>query len=96
MECQSLFSVQNQKCILKCHLQIFNLFWSRDPQKGNWQTDPDQMPQNAASDQVLHCLQILQLFFSKNISIKYVDIPKTEIGIFQYIMWGEFILSEMG
>ena len=31
---------------------------------GIWQTDPDQTPQNAASDQGLHCLQIVQLFFS--------------------------------
>ena len=29
--------------------------------------DPDQTPQNAASDQGLHCLQILQPFFSSNI-----------------------------
>ena len=29
--------------------------------------DPDQTPQNAASDQCLHCLQIVQQFFSRNI-----------------------------
>ena len=29
--------------------------------------DPDQMPQNVASDQGLHCLQIVQQFFSRNI-----------------------------
>ena len=28
--------------------------------------DPDQTPQKAASDQSLHCLQILQPFFSRN------------------------------
>ena len=31
--------------------------------------DPDQMPQNAASDQVLHCLQKGQQFFFRNIYI---------------------------
>ena len=29
--------------------------------------DPDQMPQNAASDQGLHFLQIVQPIFSRNI-----------------------------
>ena len=29
--------------------------------------DPDQMPQNAASDQGLHCLQTVYPFFSRNI-----------------------------
>ena len=29
--------------------------------------DPDQMPQNAASDQGFHCLQIVQSFYFKNI-----------------------------
>ena len=29
--------------------------------------DQDQMPQNAASDQGLHCLQTVQPFFSMNV-----------------------------
>ena len=29
--------------------------------------DPDQMPQNAVSDQGLQCLQIVQAFFSQKI-----------------------------
>ena len=29
--------------------------------------DPDHTPQNAASDQGLHCLQIVQPFFSQKI-----------------------------
>ena len=31
--------------------------------------DSDQTPQNAASDQGHHCLQIVQAFFSRNIEI---------------------------
>ena len=31
--------------------------------------DPDQTPQNAASDQGLHCLQIVWPFLSRNIQI---------------------------
>ena len=47
--------------------------------------DPDQMPQYAASDQGLHCLQIVLPFFSKTIQITPSSIPKIEIGLFQYI-----------
>ena len=38
------------------------------PQKGDLQTeDPDQTLQNAASDQDLHCLQVVLPFFCRKI-----------------------------
>ena len=51
--------------------------------------DPDQMPQNAASDQGPHCLQSVQSFFL----LEYLNLiarstPKIEIEPFQYIVWG--------
>ena len=42
---------------------------------------------SAASDQGLHCLQIAQPFFFRNIHIIQPDIPKIENGLFQYIVW---------
>ena len=42
---------------------------------------------SAAADQGLHCLQIVQPFFFKNIHIISPDIPKIENGLFQYIIW---------
>ena len=39
--------------------------------------DPDQMPQNVASDHGLHCLQIVQLFslgISKSHSLTYLKL----------------------
>ena len=40
----------------------------KNPKYWDWQAwansvDPDQMPQNAASGQGLHCLQLIQQFF---------------------------------
>ena len=42
--------------------------------------------QNVASDQGLHCLQIVQPFFYRNIYIIKPDIPVTENELFQYIV----------
>ena len=36
--------------------------------------DPDQTSQNAALDQGLHCLQMIELFFSRNIYISQPDV----------------------
>ena len=49
--------------------------------------NPDQTPQNAASEQGLLCLQIFQTSFSKNIQISQPDVPKFETGLFHYIVW---------
>ena len=53
---------------------IVPYYWSIEgwrPLKGYLanSADPDQTPQNAASDQGLHCLQIVQPFFFRNIDI---------------------------
>ena len=45
------------------------------------------MPQNAASDQGLHCLKIVQTFFFRNIYIIQPDIPKMDKRLFQNIVW---------
>ena len=54
------------------------------------------MLQNAASDQGLHYLQIVQPYFSRYSSIMLPEIPKFEIRFFQYIVWGSFNQSTMG
>ena len=69
---------------------------SREPLKGYLlnSADLDQTPQNAASDQGLHCLQIVGPFFSRNMLISQPDLPKIEIGLFQCIVWeGSFSLQ---
>ena len=54
----------------------------------NWHSvEQDKMQQNMASDQGLHCLQIVQQFFLRNIYIVQPDTPKIENGLFQYIEW---------
>ena len=50
---------------------------------------------DAAADQGLHCLQIVQSFFFRNIFIISPDLPRIENGLFQYSV-REFIQSLMG
>ena len=54
------------------------------------------MPQNAESDQGLHCLQTVWPFFCKNTYISKLDVSKIEIRIFQYIVSGGSIQSTVG
>ena len=55
--------------IYKCTSSI-NPFKTEDPKRELANSeDTDQMPQNAASDQVLHCFLTLQPFFFRNIII---------------------------
>ena len=42
--------------------------------------DPDQMSQNAASDQGLHCLQTIQPFFFSNITSYSLIYLKSKMG----------------
>ena len=46
------------------------------------------MPQNTVSDQGIHCLQIVNHFSLGIFKSHKPDIPKIEISIFQYIVWG--------
>ena len=66
-KCQVLYPLKNNFKKL-CHLQNFarrfNPLKTGDPYMSNWQT-----VQNAASDQGLHCLQIVQPFLFSNIYI---------------------------
>ena len=50
--------------------------------------DLGQIPQNAASDQSLHCLQVVQPFFSCSVLIALPGVPKIESRIFKFIVWG--------
>ena len=54
---------------LICHEDILLTHGSPETPKRviGKQSDPGQTPQNAASDQGLHCLRIVQPFFSWNI-----------------------------
>ena len=67
-------------------LQNLNLGWRANANKIDlthygWlanSADPDQTPQNAASDQGLHCLQSVQPLSFR---------PKIENGLLHYIVW---------
>ena len=41
--------------------------------------DPDQTPQNAASDQGLHCLPLTQLFYIHSKVVRKMDLLKRSI-----------------
>ena len=66
---------------VKANLIIINPLKTGRPLNGSLanNAEPDQTPQNAASDQDLHCLQIVQPFFFKNIyfiyHFRFVGIP---------------------
>ena len=73
MKYQASFSVKNKKTIINvCRMikRTVLIHCSLEtPQKrllAN-STDQDQTPHSAASDQGLHCLQIVKSFFSRNI-----------------------------
>ena len=73
-------SAQNIDCgySLELSYRLFNLLLTNS-------ADPDQTPQNAASNQGHHCLQILWTFFSWNRYITSPDSHKLEIRLSQCI-----------
>ena len=61
--------------LLHCSYLSINIIYSiytkyLDRQAGTNSVDPDQMLQNAASDQGLHCLPLIQQFLDKSIDSK--------------------------
>ena len=62
MRCEivNLYTVLDFSLLTYCNLETPEGYLAKS-------ADSDQTPQNAASDQGLHCLQIGQSFFSRNI-----------------------------
>ena len=51
---------------IKIKMSIFEEYGAFNPLWSGDSADPDQTMQNAVSDQGLHCLQVVQPFFSQN------------------------------
>ena len=57
------------------HNHIYSMYWDRQARANS--VDPDQMPQNVASDQSLHCLPLIQQFLHVS---TVADLERNRVG----------------